>query len=859
LNTLRSHEPELSYFDLNAMLNLYDSEGRLQLDKDKEAAKQYFLQHVNQNTVFFHTLKEKLDYLVEEGYYDPDLLSLYTEGFIKSLFQRAYGYKFRFRTFMGAYKFYTSYAMRTMDNQRYLERYEDRVVLTALLLADGNEDEACKLVDEMISGRYQPATPTILNAGKLKSGMLISCYLLRVEDNMESIGRSINSALQLSKRGGGVALCLTNLREKGAPIKGIEGRSAGPIKVMKIYEDSFSYADQLGQRQGSGAVYVSCHHPDIMDVLDTKRENADEKIRIKTLSIGIVVTDIMMQLASKNEDMYLFSPYDIERVYDVPMTDIAITEHYEEMILDKRIKKTKINPRKLLTAIAEVQQESGYPYLMFEDTVNYANPISGRISMSNLCVTPDTMVLTNQGNRPIVDLVDQEVTVWNGYEWSVVSPRQTSECSQIFNVLLSDGNTVRCTKEHKWHVLKEDGQIDIVDTWHLSLKSMLVPWIKPIDIDYNEADGKIVTVVDIRQYASDELERNFSPTYCLTEPKRHTVIFNNVITGQCSEILQVSEQSHLNEDLSYSQMGQDICCNLGSMNIAKVMDHGDIGATVETAIRALTVVSRASDISCVPSIDQGNREMHAVGLGQMNLHGFLAREGIHYGSPESLDFVNVYFALINYHSLRTSCQLAQELGQTFKGFEDSDYANGQYFRNYFCNILEPVTERIRDLFEYYGVYIPSMSDWRTLSKDVQSFGLYNAYRQAVAPTGSISYINDSTASIHPITNRIEIRKEGKLGRIYYPAPYMNDRNMEFYKDAFEIGPKALIDVYAEATKHVDQGLSLTLFFPDTATTRDFNKAQIYAFKKKIKTLYYVRLRQKALAGTDVSNCVSCEV
>ena len=137
-------------------------------------------------------------------------------------------------------------------------------------------------------------------------------------------------------------------------------------------------------------------------------------------------------------------------------------------------------------------------------------------------------------------------------------------------------------------------------------------------------------------------------------------------------------------------------------------------------------------------------------------------------------------------------------------------------------------------------------------------GLYNRNLQAIPPTGSISYINNSTSSIHPIASRIEIRKEGKIGRVYYPAPFMTNENMAYYRDAYEIGPNAIIDVYAAATEHVDQGLSLTLFFPDTATTRDINKAQIYAWKKGIKTIYYIRLRQLALEGTEVTSaCVSC--
>ena len=156
-----------------------------------------------------------------------------------------------------------------------------------------------------------------------------------------------------------------------------------------------------------------------------------------------------------------------------------------------------------------------------------------------------------------------------------------------------------------------------------------------------------------------------------------------------------------------------------------------------------------------------------------------------------------------------------------------------------------------------GIAIPTQDDWRELKASVQEYGIYNQNLQAVPPTGSISYINHSTSSIHPVAAKIEIRKEGKIGRVYYPAPYLTNDNLEYYQDAYEIGYEKIIDTYAAATQHVDQGLSLTLFFKDTANTRDVNKAQIYAWRKGIKTLYYIRLRQMALQGTEVENCVSC--
>ncbi|WIM71546.1 class 1b ribonucleoside-diphosphate reductase subunit alpha [Corynebacterium suedekumii] len=700
---------QLDYHALNALLNLYDDAGRIQFDKDREAANQFFLQHVNQNTVYFHDLEEKLKYLIDNNYYEPEVLALYDFEFVKTLFKRAYAFKFRFQTFLGAYKYYTSYTLKTFDGRRYLERFEDRVSMTALFLANGDRSLAENLVDEIMSGRFQPATPTFLNAGKAQRGELVSCFLLRIEDNMESIGRAINSALQLSKRGGGVALLLSNLRESGAPIKHIENQSSGVIPVMKLLEDSFSYANQLGARQGAGAVYLNAHHPDIMSFLDTKRENADEKIRIKTLSLGVVIPDITFELAKRNDDMYMFSPYDVERVYGKPFGDISVSEHYHEMVEDPRIRKTKMSARHFFQTLAEIQFESGYPYIMFEDTVNAANPIEGRINMSNLC----------------------------------------------------------------------------------------------------------------------------------------------------SEILQVNTPSVYNEDLTYEHIGEDISCNLGSLNIAMAMDSPDFASTVETAIRGLTAVAESTSIDSVPSIREGNDAAHAIGLGQMNLHGYLGREHIYYGSEEGLDFTNAYFAAVLYQALRASNRIARERGEKFSGFETSAYADGTYFDGFDPAEFAPVTDKVKALFDASTVTVPTAEHWAQLKADVMEHGLYNRNLQAVPPTGSISYINNSTSSIHPIASKIEIRKEGKIGRVYYPAPHMDNENLEYFQDAYEIGHEKIIDTYAAATKYVDQGLSLTLFFKDTATTRDINRAQIYAWRKGIKTLYYIRLRQVALEGTEVEGCVSC--
>lgn len=701
-----------SYISLNALAKFKDEKGNYNFKADKEATKQYLENYIEPRMKKFASLEEKLAYLVDNNYYDKKVLDLYTAKFIKEIFKLAYAQNFSFLNFMGAAKFYKAYALKTNDNKQFLERFEDRAVMNALFLADGNEELALNLVKDIISNRFQPATPTFLNAGKKRRGEYISCYLLRVEDNMESISRAISTSLQLSKRGGGVALCLTNLRELGAPIKKMKNLSSGIIPVMKLLEDSFSYANQLGQRQGAGAVYLSAHHPQIMQFLDTKRENADEKVRIKSLSLGVVIPDITFELAKENKKMALFSPYDIKREYGKPMSDISITKEYQNLLNNPRIKKTFISARKFFQTIAEVQFESGYPYIMYEDTVNRRNPQKkfGRIVMSNLC----------------------------------------------------------------------------------------------------------------------------------------------------SEIAQVNTPSTYNEDLSFNKTGYDVCCNLGSLNIAAAMNSADkLGGLVSDSVQALNRVARSSDLDCAPSIEKGNKANRAIGLGAMNLHGFLATNHIYYDSPEAVEFTGIFFYTIAYHAFKESNKLAEKYG-AFKGFKDSSYASGDYFKKIIDEEVSPKTDKIKEIVAKYKLVIPTKEDWEELITKIKKTGIANANLLAVAPTGSISYLSSCTPSLQPVVAPVETRKEAALGRIYVPAYKINKDNYKYYeKGAYEVGPNAIIDITAAAQKYVDQSISLTLFLEDNATTRDLNKAYIYAFKKRCNSIYYVRIREKVLAGSENLTADEC--
>ena len=318
-------------------------------------------------------------------------------------------------------------------------------------------------------------------------------------------------------------------------------------------------------------------------------------------------------------------------------------------------------------------------------------------------------------------------------------------------------------------------------------------------------------------------------------------------------------------------LGTDISCNLGSLNMVNMMNADDIGKTIRTATRALTWVSDNSNIEAVPSVKNGNAKAHSIGLGLMGLASYLAINHIEYGSPESLDITSTIFELMNYWTLSESNLIAKERKQTFDGFESSTYADGTYFDKYVQGNFEKRSELIEELFD--GQFLPTAKDWEILKEDVMKYGVYSESRMAVAPNGSISYINDCSSSIHPIINRIEERQEKKIGKIYYPARGLATDTIPYYKSAYDTDMRKVIDVYASATQHVDQGLSLTLFVRSDIpvgmyewkgentkqTTRDLSILRNYAFNKGIKSIYYVRTFTDDGEEVGSNQCESCSI
>ncbi|MGU3473943.1 class 1b ribonucleoside-diphosphate reductase subunit alpha [Paenibacillus sp. D51F] len=694
----------MRHIELNNEIMKRGADGFFKLEKDREAVAA-FMEEARAKSPAFASHKDKIDYLIANDYYE-NLYNHYTEEEAVAVFELAHSLEFEFPSYMAASKFYTDYAMRSNDRSQFLEHYPDRVAVTALHLGRGDAELAKSLAVSMMEQRLQPATPTFLNAGKSRRGEMVSCFLLEMDDSLNSINYNLSTCMQLSKIGGGVAVNLSKLRGRGEPIKGVEGAAKGIMPVLKLMEDAFSYADQMGQRKGSGAAYYNIFGWDIMEFLDSKKINADEKTRLKTLSIGLIVPNKFYKLAEENKPLHAFAPYSVFKAYGSHLDDLDMDEMYDELMANPAVKKKLVmSARDMLVKIATIQLESGYPYIMNKSNAN------------------------------------------------------------------------------RNHALKDIGSIKM--------------------------------------------------------------------SNLCTEIYQLQETSEIGDFGEADTIRRDISCNLASMNIANVMQHRKIRETVHEGIAGLTSVSDMTRVSNAPGVVKANEEMHSVGLGAMNLHGYLAKNKIAYESPEAKDFVRTFFMMMNFYSIEKSSDIAAEKNERFRDYDRSEYAKGTYFDRYLATDYRPTTARVKELFE--GMAIPSPEDWAELKEKVARQGLYHAYRLAIAPTQSISYVQNATSSVMPIVEPIETRTYAN-STTYYPMPFLSLDNFFYYKSAYAMDQFKVIDLIAEIQEHIDQGISAVLHVNSSVTTRELARYYLYAAHKGLKSLYYTRTNR-----LGVEECVSCAV
>ena len=879
---------------------------------------------------------------------------------------------------------------------RSLERPQHMWMRVAIGI-HGNDLEKVEETYHLMSQKYfTHATPTLFNAGTPRP-QLSSCFLLAMEnDSIDGIYNTLKECALISKYAGGIGLHIHNIRAKESHIRGTNGSSNGIVPMLRVFNNTAKYVDQGGgRRNGSFAIYLEPWHADIEFFLQMRKNHGDEELKARDLFYALWIPDLFMERVKTNGQWTLMCPDECPGLSDVYGAEFKkLYESYEESGKGR----TTVQARDLWFKVLDAQMETGTPYLCYKDAANIKSNQKnvGTIKSSNLCVAPETFILTEKGHIEIETLKDQTVKVWNGKEFSEVTIKQTGSDQELINIYTDDGLKLACTPYHKFYIQNRYSfsSMKQVEARHLQSGDKIIKCDYPL-IDGNEpmlypythgffygdgtyrdiielpptsciptsekyeipsdncslktkldwfagycdADGTIsmngtneqlqvtsihsellikvkmmlqtcginpkvkcstsrtrlpdgkggyksvdtqtvyrllLTSYDLykikqlgfitnRIVLSETLpprnenpfikiikienENRISDTYCFTEPKRHMGIFNGMITGQCSEIME------------YSDADETAVCNLASIGLPSFVTEDNIFdyEKLHEVSKVLTKnLNKIIDINFYPTekTRKSNMRHRPIGIGVQGLADVFLLLGHSFLSEEARQINRDIFETIYHGALEASCELACELGP-YETFPDSPASKG---------ILQ---------FDLWGVSNPSNRyDWSVLKESIKRGGLRNSLLLAPMPTASTSQILGFNECIEPITSNIYSRRtmagefiqvnryliEELIGLGLWNEKIKNNiianngsiQQLDFipeeikekYKTVWEIPMRGLIDMAADRGIYICQSQSLNLWLEDpnynTLTAMHF-----YAWQKGLKTgIYYLRRRGK---------------
>ncbi len=653
-------------------------------------------------------------------------------------------------------------------------------------------------------------------------------------------------------------------------------------------EDNHNYMTDMGivhnsgRRNGSIAVYLEPWHADVETFLDIRKNHGNEEERCRDLFTAMWIPDLFMKRVEANEDWCLMCPDQCKGLSDVYGEEFdKLYESYEKAGKYRK----KIKAQQLWMAILKSQIETGTPYILYKDSANRKSNQSnlGVIKSSNLCVAPETNILTRKGYLTIKDLVDQKVEVWNGEEWSEVTVKKTNDHAELIRVATSGSKFLECTPYHKFYI-KKSNEIIQLQACDLEPGDELIEWKTEGGHDIKN------TVISV------EHTGRYDETYCFDEPIRHMGIFNGILTGNCSEIIEYSDHT------SYAS------CNLASLALPSYVKYDesakpyfDFNGLHKNVQNVTRNINKIIDRTYYPvkETEINNRQHRPIGIGIQGLANVFAMMRIPFDSQDASLLNRQIFETIYHAAVSASMLISKkrsEMRDELDGLSESD-SDTQQRRQDILKYLNMIPEE-EALIEYRGAYSSfkgspayygklqfdlwnvspdnGMSwDWNELKENIKKYGIRNSLLIAPMPTATTSQILGFNESFEPFTSNIYQRQtlagefiivnkhlvkdlidlglwngdmknkillgEGSIQSI----SEIPENIRELYKTAWELKQKVLIDQSIERGPYVCQSQSLNLFVEEP----DYNKLtnmHFYSWRKGLKTgMYYLRTRPKA--------------
>ena len=859
-----------------------------------------------------------------------------------------------------------------------VERPQHMWLRVAIGIHGDNSMRVRETYDLMSRKMFTHATPTLFNAGT-PHPQLSSCFLLAMEnDSISGIYNTLRDCAMISKWAGGIGLHIHNVRASGSHIRGTNGSSNGIVPMLKVFNNTAKYVDQGGgKRNGSFAIYLEPWHADVEQFLQMRKNHGDEEMKARDLFYALWIPDLFMERVKADGNWTLMCPDECPGLADVHNADfVTLYESYES---SGRGRKT-MKARDLWFQVLDAQMETGTPYLCYKDAANRKSNQQnlGTIKSSNLCVAPETVILTDTGPVEIQTLKDKNVNVWNGQEFSQVTVYQTGKNQDLISVETDDGSILRCTPYHRFFVHSEDGlYIDVREARELKEGDKLMNCNYPliptciteftrfyenshilavndtikmfshtieelqqqkcilqgcgINVPIIRAKGSIKkSYIEISIENMHILKKNgFSPqkncietstpkelpvdpqptyvkiktivnflrkddTYCFTEHKRNAGVFNGILTSQCSEIIE------------YSNEEESAVCNLASIALPAFVTSTDDGVVsfdynkLHEVAKVVTYnLNRVIDVNFYPTdkTKRSNMRHRPIGIGVQGLADVFMQMGLPFSADESKQINRYIFETIYHAALEQSCEIAEERYLLLEPLANGDNFSDNLsieedveLRKHMNSYEEPIlhtsyrgayssfkgspASRGELQFDLWGVEPSDRYDWTLLKTRIRERGIRNSLLLAPMPTASTSQILGYNECIEPITsniyNRRTIAGEFILANKYLMQDLLkldlwNDKMKnniianngsiqhleqipveirEKYRTVWEIPMRHLIDMAADRGAFVCQSQSLNLWLEEPNYS-NLTSMHFYSWSKGLKTgIYYLRRRAR---------------
>jgi ribonucleotide reductase alpha subunit len=779
------------------------------------------------------------------------------------------------------------YLLRRRDG-RVWERPQHMWMRVAIQLHDDSRLKVKETYDALSLGYFIHATPTLFNSGT-PHPQLSSCFLVHMQDDsIKGIYDTLGECAQISKWAGGIGLSVHNIRARDATIKGTNGKSTGLTPMLKVFNDTAKYVNQGGKRNGSFAIYLEPWHADIEEFLRLKLNTGNDDERARDLFYGLWIPDLFMQRVEQDGMWCLMSPDECPGLSDCHGDDF--NRLYNKYERDRKYVK-EVSAKKLWQMIVDAQIQTGGPYLLYKDACNAKSNQQnlGTIKSSNLCVAPETEVDVRivpiappnftgrelqlwEIQNPIsvvsgrIDsFAGKTVDIWNGNSWSKVVVAKTGSNQMLLRVEISvDSKTeiLYCTEYHKF-ILPTHPRIS--ECKRVEAKNLVPGTI----LQGYLFDGKWMS----QKVISVTFDGRWDDTYCFNEPINHAGIFNGILTGNCTEIIE------------YTSPDETAVCNLGSLALPKFVENGVFN--FEKLRSYTSILARNLDIVIdktyypTDKCAKSNFRHRPIGIGIQGLADVFAMLRLPWTSEGATAlnreiFENIYYAAATTSMLGASSDSWRGVGVnadiTYDSFQGSPMSQGKM--QYHLWNEEPKSTYL---------------DWERLRK-LCSTGMRNSLLIAPMPTASTSQILGNNECFEPFTSNLYSRRvlsgefmvvnkylvEDLVARGLWTSEVrtsiianngsiqtmleLPSEMRELYKTVWEIPMKTLINMARDRAPFICQSQSLNLFLSEPTPSK-VSSMHFYAWKAGLKTgCYYLRTKAAAKAQqftVEPPACVTC--